>query len=153
LSTITVPTTLTAISSTTFGVPVANQLNQGTDYLFFTPAGSTNSPAGPATWITLGNLTVPAWAASARIQINCVAIAGSAAAASANLQIKLGTVGGTLQSMPAPNGTTRFTAPIYDKLTGITTGSQSLTIQSTNVSGNLSADTTSHFVALIDYLG
>jgi len=153
MSTITVPTTLTAISSTNFGVPVANQLNQQVAFQSFNPGGSTNTAAS-GTWLTIGNLTVPTWATKAIIQCDATILSGSAANASATVQAQLGSALGT----PAHRWTmqvaaTRFMAAGTWQCTSIATGSQSLTLQAANVSGNLTADTATAFAFVVTYLG
>jgi hypothetical protein len=153
MSTITVPTTLTAISTSAFGAPVANQLNQQIAFVSFTPGGSTNTAAS-GTWLTIGNQTVPTWATKAIIQCDCTILAGSAANASATVQAQLGSSLGTpVHRWTQQVVSTRFMAAATWQCTGISTGSQSLTLQAANVSGNLTADTATIFAFVITYLG
>jgi hypothetical protein len=82
------------------------------------------------------------------------AAGASASGASSKLQIKLGSVTGAVgQTVPASNGTGRFSTSIADLLSGINTGSQSLVIQSTFIVSTLVADATSTFACVVDYLG
>lgn len=152
MSTITVPTTLTAITTAGFGAPVANQLNQQQDYMTGTVSGTTPG-AGTATWVTLGTLTVPTWAATAKIAIHCTGLSGSAGGASANIALQLGSViSGTRRWTFQVTGVRAQVSSVY-RLTGISTGSQTLSLQATFVSGTLTSDGTTFFDADIVYLG
>jgi hypothetical protein len=155
MSTITVPTTLTAISSSAFGVPVANQLNQQADYIEFIPGSTLSTPgAGTADWFTVGTITVPAWATKARIDVLIDNIFSGAAQGSATCVVKLGTIASTtrnVQGIAAAGGHAWCTAVL---LTGISTGSQTLKVTATFVSGAvISVGTTSAVACPIMYLG
>ena len=106
------------------------------DLIEFVPGGSTDtgtSTAAFATWITLGNITVPAWATGARYAVTVSGVY-VVTASPTGLFLKL-TVGGV-----AANNQTSTTAidvtnqPRADRawqgrITGLSTGAQSVVIQ------------------------
>lgn len=157
MSTITVPTTLTAISSTAFGIPVANQLNQQSAFMTFTPAGNSDTPgAGTATWVTLGNVTVPTWATQALVDYTCNGIYDTGTTSVASCVIKIGSAAGQVSKRILTPGVAnqRIHMPINDLVTGLSTGSQSVTLSSTFSSGSVvRADTTSFFTVQFTFLG
>jgi hypothetical protein len=155
MSTITVPTTLTAISSSAFGIPVANMLNQEDDYIELIPGGTLSTPAaGTADWFTVGTITVPAWATKARITMLIDNLFSGAATGTATVVVKLGTIASTtrnVQGITATGGHAWCTAV---QLAGISTGAQTLKTTATFVSGAvISISATSVVACTIDYLG
>jgi hypothetical protein len=106
------------------------------------PNATSVGAGGPTTWVTVGNVTRPTWASQARINAVLCAISGSATNAQADLLIKIGTAAGVNHRVSAPGVTTRFDKPINDLITGVPSGSQSLVVQATFVSGTFSAPAT-----------
>lgn len=106
--------------------------------LNFTPGGNLDTPgAGTATWMTLGNVTVPAWATRAVVNyaING-AMCPSGADPNVSYQFKIGAVGGADRRLLGCAVTSqRFYQGRSDLLTGLSSGSQSVTIASTWTSG------------------
>jgi len=133
---------------------VAAPLPGAHQQLSFVPAGTlTSAASGSATWITLGNITVPVWATQARIHIDLGAFSGSAADATCNVKIVLGAVAGASKRCQKSGSGTRVNWSATDLLTGISTGSLSLTLQATfNAGGTLSVDASSYVDAAIDFL-
>jgi len=121
---------------------IANQINQMRTYITIANPNVPSPGAGTATWVTLGNVTVPTWATRARISLILTAISGSATTAQADLVVKIGTATGASRRLAAPGVTTRFDKPINDLLTSVPTGSQSVLVQATFVSGTFSAPAT-----------
>lgn len=122
------------------------------DLVELKPAGNADTGSSTsvfATWITVGNITVPAWATRARYQ---VVISGvyAVTASPTGLTLRL-TVGG----VAATNDTTTTAIDITNqprgdhgwqgRITGLSTGSQSVVVQSKKGvgSGAMRADTSS----------
>ena len=128
---------------------VANMLNGLATTLLFTPGGNTDTPgAGTATWVTLGNVTVPTWSTSCMVNVTCDGIFDTTTTANATAQLKIGSVGGAVNKRLMIPGVTsqRFGQSWNDLLTGLSTGSQSVTLSATFVaSGPIRADTTAYF--------
>ena len=135
---------------------IANQINQMRTFITVANPNATSTGAGgPTTWVTVGNVTRPAWATQARISGILEAISGSATTAQADLTIKIGTSTSTVGThrVAAPGVTTRFDKPIVDLLTSVPSGSQSMVVQATFVSGTFSAPATvCNFSFNIDWL-
>jgi hypothetical protein len=123
--------------------------------LLFTPGGNTDTPgAGTATWVTLGNITVPTWATKCNVIYTCNGIYDTGTTSNVSMVIKVGAVaGGVSKRVTAPGvANQRFQVPIADRLTGLSTGSQSVTISATFTAGSvIRADTTSFFTALFTF--
>ena len=140
MSTIPIVTNgVTTIDGPTFGVPVANQLNQKHEHVAYVPGANIDATnLGVQTlWLTLGNLTVPAWAASAIISvcINGVLLATASGACPYDLQARIGTdVGRTIRHDSTSAITTREVS-WNDKITLTSTGAKSLTIYAARISG------------------
>jgi hypothetical protein len=121
---------------------IAKQINEMHAFITVANPNATSTGAGgPTTWVTVGNVTVPAWASKARLDGVLEAISGSATNAQADLTVKIGTSTSTVGThrCAAPGVTTRFDKPIFDLLTSVPTGSQSMIVQATFVSGTFSA--------------
>jgi hypothetical protein len=133
---ITVPAVGDQITAV-WGDSVANTVNQSVTSIQFVPAGNTDTPlAGSATWITLGNVTVPTWATQAIVGYNVYGILVIATGMSVAAQIKVGTAAGTNKRILDHGSTAgRFSIPIVDKVTGLSTGVQSVTLFATWTSG------------------
>jgi hypothetical protein len=123
--------------------------------LLFTPGGNTDTPgAGTATWVTLGNITVPTWATKCNVVYTCNGIYDTGTTSSVSAVLKIGSVaGGVSKRIGAPGvANQRFHVPIADRLTGLSTGSQSVTISATFTAGSvIRADATSFFTALFTF--
>jgi len=119
--------------------------------LLFTPGGNTDTPgAGTATWVTLGNITVPTWATKCNVIYTCNGIYDTGTTSNVSAVIKVGSAaGGLSKRIDAPGvANQRFHMPITDRVTGLSTGSQSVTISATFSSGSVvRADATSFFTA------
>jgi len=119
---------------------VINYVNAANTVVNFVPAGNTDTPASgttPTTWITLGNLAVPSWATAA-VVVMTVNGFYEVAAGSDNVTIKtgigtaLGPFAPRLIGAPSAN---RGSFTWADTITSPPTGSQSLIVQATRVTG------------------
>jgi hypothetical protein len=123
--------------------------------LLFTPGGNTDTPgAGTATWVTLGNITVPTWATKCNVTYTMNGIFDTGTTSNVSAVLKIGSVaGGVSKRIDAPGvANQRFHVPITDRLTGLSTGSQSVTISATFTAGSvIRADVTSFFTALFTF--
>jgi hypothetical protein len=123
--------------------------------LLFTPGGNTDTPAaGTATWVTLGNITVPTWATKCNVVYTCNGIYDTGTTSNVSTVLKVGSVaGGVSKRIGAPGvANQRFHVPIADRLTGLSTGSQSVTISATFTAGSVvRADGVSFFTALFTF--
>lgn len=126
--------------------------------LTFIPGGNLDTPAaGTATWMTLGNVTVPTWANTAVVIWSLASYStGSTAALSVTAGIKVGSAAGPTSSLPSAPGTANVgMSPVYvDTLTGLSSGTQSVTVSATFVSGTgtFRVDTNDRITALIIFL-
>jgi hypothetical protein len=131
---------------------VANFVNGFAVPLLFTPGGNTDTPgAGTATWVTLGTITVPTWTTNAYVTYTCNGIYDTGSTSVVSSVIKVGSVAGGVNKRILTPGVSlqRFHMSICDTLTGVSTGSQSVTLSATFSSGSvIRADTTSFFTAL-----
>jgi hypothetical protein len=118
--------------------------------------GTYSTSAGTATWVTIGTATVPPWATKARVTWGVSGYAASTTSAlNVTCAVKIGTVAGTSMRMPGSTvTTTNNTIGASELLTGISTGSQSVTITATFVGGTGSFGTTvdTRIYASIDYI-
>lgn len=112
--------------------------NSGRQALVFNPTGSLITPtsAGSSTWVTLGNVTVPAWATSCTV---ILAIAGMFATV-ANSGVKLGVnVGSSAAFAPSYSdnaASVRRSFSSVSQLTGLTPGAVvAVTITATWITG------------------
>jgi len=105
--------------------------------LKFTPGGTLSTPtSGTATWITLGNVTVPTWATQAVVTWSLYGVLSSATEPTVSMQLKIGTVGGdTPRIMGNATAVGRSHPTISETITGLSTGSQSVTIFCTYTAG------------------
>lgn len=120
--------------------------------LSFAPSGNIDTAgAGTATWITLGSVTVPVWSTSAWVIFTVDGAFDTGTTANVSNVIKIGTAtGGVSRRIPSPGVTGRFSYSIVDRISSMSTGSQSVTISSTFTSGTVvRADTSSTITALI----
>lgn len=136
---------------------VANWLNQLTATLLFTPGGNTDTPgAGTATWVTLGNITVPTWSTQCVVTYTCNGIYDTGTTSSVSCVIKVGSAAGAVSKRILTPGVSlqRFHMPITDLVTGLSTGSQSVTLSATFSAGTvIRADTQTFFTAQFIFLG
>jgi hypothetical protein len=132
---------------------VADQLNQMHAFMTLINPNTSTAGAGTATWVTMGNVTVPTWATKGRVCLAITGFSGTAANAS-DIAVKIGTSTGQANRITSAVTTTRQAFPLNDLLTSVPTGSQSVTVQSTFLTlGTLSAPSTACVFALnIDWL-
>jgi hypothetical protein len=101
----------------------------------------------------MGNITVPAWATKARVCLKMSGINSGSAGNAAGIAVKIGTSTGLAKRVTCTVVTTRFGDSINDLLTSVPTGSQSVTVQATFVTGTLSAPSSAcDFDLNIDWL-
>jgi len=125
-------------STSTFGAPVAAQLATPATQISFTPTGNLDTPlAGTATWVTLGNVTVPAWAGSAIVVWSVAGVyENGAAPGTVNVTFKIGTAAGAAIRILGPSvSLQRFYIGYNDLITAPPTGSQSCVLSATWVAG------------------
>ena len=131
---------------------VADQINQMRTYITYTGAAEVTPGAGTATWVTMGNVTVPTWATRARCSISIKSAVASAAGVSMGPAIKIGTSTGVVQRITAPATGRQPTIGWNDLLTSVPTGSQSVTIPVTFVLGTFTATAPCLFNLNIDWM-
>jgi hypothetical protein len=150
-----IPNVVTGTAATsTWANAVTNATNGVAAAMSFTPGGNTDTPNG-ATWITIGNLTVPTWATTAFVvySMNGVYCIGATTNAAATLKIGAATGAVTKVLLHPGVANQRFSETITDVVAGPPTGSQSVTLASTFTTGSVvRADTTSFFTALFVFL-
>jgi hypothetical protein len=105
--------------------------------LNFTPGGTLSTPtAGTATWVTLGNVTVPTWATQCIVTWSMYGVISSATEPNVTSQLKVGTAAGAApRVLGHASATGRFSFTHNESITGLATGSKSITIFSTWTSG------------------
>lgn len=112
---------------------------QGMTSLFFTPAGSLNtSTTTAATWMTCGNVTVPTWATGCIVQWTVSGYTQTVASGTVTfVQLKIGSAAGQssrrIPSQAVTGG--RYSMSFADQVTGLTSGTQSVTLLGTWSSG------------------
>jgi hypothetical protein len=133
---------------------VADQVNTAHTFMTLANPNATSTGAGTATWVTMGNVTVPTWATKARISLAMTGLQATATTTSANLAVKIGSSTGAVHLIATPNLTgTRIHAGFNDLLTSVPTGSQSVTVQATFSASTWIAPATScSFDLNIDWL-
>jgi hypothetical protein len=128
--------------------------------LQYTPGGNNDTPSSvgtsPATWFTMGNITVPTWATKCNVVYAIVGVFAVATGISASAVLKVGSVVGALGSKRILDGGTtgRFSFAVCEKFTGLSTGSQSVTMSASYTAGTVSSyrvDTVSHITARFDF--
>jgi hypothetical protein len=121
-----------------------------------TPASTFSTPgAGTATWLTLGNVTVPVWATKARVTWSVSGYSDSAVSAlNVNCRLKIGTAQGVSMRIPGSTVQTQSTLFSSELVTAVPTGSQSVTISATYNAGTgtFDADGATRASAAIDFL-
>lgn len=136
---------------------IANILNSIGTTMLFTPAGTTDTPgAGTATWVTLGTLTVPAWATRTQVTVSCNRVYDIGTTANVAVTLKVGTaaggVTGRLSSLTS-SGSQAFNQTWSDLVSGLSAGTQSVTLSATFTSGSVvRADANSRFTAAFIFL-
>jgi len=121
---------------------IAKQLNEMHAYMVLTNPNVSTPGSGTATWVTMGNVTVPTWATRARVCLSITGARGNTAAGNVNLAVKIGSSTGAAKLVGWSDITTRYAYPINDLLTSVPTGSQSVTVQATFSSNTLLAAST-----------
>jgi hypothetical protein len=116
--------------------------------LQFTPGSNTDTVAGTNTWITLGNITVPTWATKCNVLYTFNGPYDTGTTGNVTAVLKVGSAGGLTKRILSPGvANQRFMVVIADHITGLTSGSQSVTIQTVQTTGTYRADSTSFFTA------
>jgi hypothetical protein len=119
---------------------IAKQLNEMHAFMTLANPNVSTPGAGTATWVTMGNVTVPTWATKGRCSLAMSGLSGSAAGANADVVVKIGTSTGVAHRITAAVITTRFGVGFNDLLTSVPTGSQSVIVQASFVgTGTISA--------------
>lgn len=96
------------------------------------PGTTINTPlSGASTWLTLGNVTVPTWATQVIVDIAFVSITGSSGINNTSMQIKVGSAAGLSLRIPGSGSAAGTSWAYTDKITGISPGTQSVTIFAT----------------------
>jgi len=132
---------------------IANQINQMRAFMTLANPNVSTPGAGTATWVTMGNTTVPTWATRARVCLALTGIKGNTGAASANLAVKIGASTGAVKFFATVDATNRHQGTINDLLTSVPTGSQSVTVQATfNVNTLLAPSSVCSFDLNIDWM-
>jgi hypothetical protein len=134
---------------------VADQINQMHAFMTFVPGATFTTPAsGTATWVTMGNVTVPAWATRARVSLTVTGIKANVTTAAVLVAVKIGSSTGVGKLFATPTVTNpRIQGALNDLLTSVPTGSQSVTVQATFVSDTMSVlSTLSSFDLNIDWM-
>jgi len=121
---------------------VANQINQMHAYMVLTNPNVATPGAGTATWVTMGNITVPTWATKGRVSLAMTGLTASVAACTVTLAVKIGTSTGAGKFFATAQNTQRIEFVLNDQLTSVPTGSQSVTIQATFGVGTFTAPAT-----------
>lgn len=151
------------IDPAAWGNPVTNILNQRAENISFVPGGNldTIAGAGTAVWITVGNLTVPAWAAKCILNYaicNIVVGAGFTSVEDLSIQAKIGTDAGRSYILNATVGAQYPSGSMFspnDLVTLTSSGVKSLTISVTKTgagAGTERVNTRSHITATAIYL-
>jgi hypothetical protein len=109
----------------------------GTVSIIFGPGGVLSTPtAGTATWVTVGNITVPTWATKAYATWSLYGVISSATEPNVSMQLKIGSAGGGAVRVYGHGAAAgRFHTTLNELILGLSTGSQSVTISSTWTSG------------------
>jgi hypothetical protein len=122
--------------------------------LLFAPGGNTDTAAGTNTWLTLGNVTVPVWATQCSVGYTLNGIYDTGTAGNVTAVVKIGSAaGGVSKRILGPGiASQRFYVPVRDRVTGLSTGSQSVTINTTQTTGTYRADTQAFVTASFTFL-
>lgn len=133
--------------------------NENRVVVAFIPGGvlSATGSAAWADWIACGNITVPAWAATADVSYHLSNIYDDNTAIINDyfLRPKIGTAEPTSSTgAKGPGDLHRFSVSAFSRITLTATGSLAFNIQAFKVSGDgvLKADTSSRVHALIEFL-
>lgn len=132
--------------STALGVLASAPMSMS--LLKFTPGGNvdTTVTVTPTTWVTLGNVTVPAAATACIIGYSCGGIFDVGTTSNVTLTPKIGSISGTAYRPLTAGGGGRLYHVQFDQLTGLSTGSQSVTFLATWTSGTaIRCDTQTRF--------
>lgn len=126
--------------------------------LAFTPGSTLSTPTsvGSATWFTVGSVTVPTWATQAFVSWSLYSVTTPASATNTTAVVKVGSVSGSTRRI-LPTGSTGAVTTHFsqqDAFTGLSTGSQSVTVLASLVVGSLAytVDVNSYFSAIFNFL-
>lgn len=132
---------------------VADQLNQMHAFMTLANPNATSTGAGTATWVTMGNVTVPTWATKARVCLSMAGLSATATTSQADIAVKIGTAVSPGVRMFYTLAARMPPVCIADLLTSVPTGSQSVTVQATFQVSTFSAPATAcTFNLNIDWL-
>lgn len=124
--------------------------------LVFKPSGPINTPtSGPQnTWVTLGNVNVPAGATGATVALDVINLQTIVGPINVNQQIAIGTAQGTIFRIPG-SGSVRsdYNYGYTDSIANPPAGSQPLALKTTFQAGggSLTLDVGSLLTALVDF--
>jgi hypothetical protein len=128
-------------------------LGAASQTLLYTPVSNNDTPtSGTATWFTMGNITVPTWATKCIVAYSVNGIITVATSINCTSVMKVGGVAGAVSKRIMDLGTTagRFTFSGQDRFTGLSAGSQSVTVSATWNAGTANSyrlDTSSYVTA------
>ena len=130
---------------------VVSLSGEASAWLLHTPGGNEDtSSSTTVTWFTMGNVTVPTWATKAIVILSYVGVSAIATGINCTSVLKIGSVSGTSKRILDAATTNRFHWAVVDQLTGLSTGSQSVTVSAAWTAGTANVyriDTTSHVSA------
>jgi hypothetical protein len=134
--------------------PVSSDTGAVQDLLYTQSGGNIDTAAGTNTWLTLGNVTVPAWATNVSVDYTLNGIYDTGTTGSVTAVVKVGTAaGGVSRRILGPGvANQRFHVPVRDRVTGLSSGSQSVTINTTQSAGTYRFDTTAFATATFTFL-
>ena len=108
-------------------------------YLSYVPTIINDTPAtGTATWFTVGNLVVPSWATRARVQTNVTGAFTTEVGIVVTFAVKIGATSPVLSGrriLDPGTVSSRFTIAQADAYSGLTAGTQAVTVAVTFVAG------------------
>jgi hypothetical protein len=133
--------------------PMSSDTNAVQD-LLYTQGGTIDTAAGTTTWLTIGNVTVPAWATTVSVGYTLNGIYDTGTTGSVTAVVKIGSAAGAVSRRILGPGVAnqRFHVPIRDRVTGLASGSQSVTINTTQTAGTYRFDATAFATATFTFL-
>jgi hypothetical protein len=130
--------------------------NDSWQYLSYVPGGNNDTSASTTvTWFTMGNITVPAWATSCSVHWDITGTIVVATGINCTCAIKIGSAAGASKRILDNNSpAVRFGWGFNDKVTSPPSGSQSVTMSATWVTGTANVyrlDTNSYVTAAFEF--
>lgn len=101
-------------------------------------ATSFTTNGTPTTWVSFGNVTVPAWATKVIVDVHLHGVTTAGTSGNTAVKVLLGSAGGAVNKriLDPAVANQRFQYSIVDSITGISTGSQALILQTTWTAGS-----------------